>query len=129
MKSYQNRIKEEQSKFRILKDWKISYEPNVEYKGQSTNVAETKLGTIYEFDPKPGEQEPDDYIFHEILHACMRELKVGDYHELREKEELFVQDLCQIIFPDKETDCCDKSDYDGSKQFDICGNCGNMKSS
>jgi hypothetical protein len=39
-----------------------------------------------------------DYILHEILHACERELKYGSKGVIRRKWEEFIQDICSLLF-------------------------------
>ncbi|MCK5615196.1 hypothetical protein KAR91_75735 [Candidatus Pacearchaeota archaeon] len=90
----QSEINRVQLLFRILDGWKIHWVEEEEYKGHCCINEELKIADVYEY----GENEPEDYIFHEIVHICMKEVNHGIYKERREKEELFVQDLCTIIF-------------------------------
>ncbi len=91
----QNEIKYWQSKFRILKDWEINYESKTEYKQQCTAVAKTHRATIYAWGRG---RRSKDYIFHEILHICQKEITFyKEYKVRREKEEMYIQDLCQIM--------------------------------
>ena len=103
-------IKFWQSKFRILKDWTIerfdgqesfrvledfSIEPII-YTGQVHLNPKDKEACICPW--STDEEEPEDYILHEILHICMMEIENKEtYKERRDAEELFVRDLCTII--------------------------------
>lgn len=93
-----NKIKRLQAKFRILDEWRISYNARGERKGQASINPETMNAEIYAW----GDDDiPDDYILHEILHICCRYLMYvkskGLYLVGREVEEAFVQDLCMLI--------------------------------
>lgn len=96
-----------QSKFQILKNWKIEFDCKAKYKSQCIHNALDKFAVIYDFewsDPNelPLKIQQSEYIFHEIIHICQAALrheqgKTG-YLIGREAEELFVQNLCAIIF-------------------------------
>ena len=93
-----------QSKFRVLKDWVIDFEPDAIYKGQCCHDIKGQKAAIYEWGPNS--QEPDDYIFHEILHLAAAAAFKSDsasYAEEREKEETFVQDVCTVFRELNET--------------------------
>jgi hypothetical protein len=110
------KIKYWQPKFRILKDWTIerikeqesfqvledlSVEPVI-YTGQVHLNAEDKEACICPWSTD-GEKEPEDYILHELLHICMIEIEnKKTYKEQRAAEELFVRDLCTVIYNDEE---------------------------
>jgi hypothetical protein len=95
-----NKIEYWQSKFRILKGWSIVTEEGEEYRGQVHLNADNRKAYVC---PWESEEEPEDYILHEILHICMIEIEKGETHkERRRAEELFVRDLCTIIY-DEET--------------------------
>lgn len=81
--------------FRILINWDIKFEDDGVYYGQCCAVKETRKAAIYPYDKYI--KTPDDYIFHEIIHICMKEIRIGVYKERREKEELYIQDLCKLI--------------------------------
>lgn len=86
------------SKFRILKDWNISLceDEDSEYTGQCCQNTKTKMAEIF---PWGEGEEEKDYIFHELVHICMADIRdKKPYKKRRESEELFVQDLCTIIF-------------------------------
>jgi len=79
------------SKFRVLDDWNISYDPHSDYKGQCAINEDTKEADIYGWGVL--QTQPDDYLIHEVLHIAFRAAKrVG-----REGEELFIQDLCTML--------------------------------
>jgi len=108
-------IKYWQSKFRVLEDWTIEYiekqesfrvlkdlsiEPII-YTGQVHLNGQDKEACICPWSTDE-EEEPEDYILHELLHICMLEIENKEtYKEQREAEELFVRDLCTVIY-DKE---------------------------
>jgi len=87
--------------FRILKDWQIKYNDNVPYQGQCVINSDAQAATIYAWNTKiyAPEAIPKDYIFHEILHICQAELckRHPTYQIAREKEEMYIQDLCKFI--------------------------------
>lgn len=85
--------------FRILNKWKIEYIDDGKYYDQCCTHHRKRIAGIY---PISVETDIDDYVLHEILHICQKELRKGKYMDRREKEELFVQDLCQIIFKNKK---------------------------
>jgi hypothetical protein len=94
-------IKKYQPLFRILKDWKIKYEDDGKYYDQcGTSYGKIRKASIY---PVSMETDMDDYVYHEILHICQAELRKGKYPEKREKEEMFVQDLCVIYKNNNKT--------------------------
>ena len=95
----QEEIEYWQSKFRILEGYNIEYENKAEYKGQTSLGTKRKRAGIYAYGRKG--RVPKDYIFHEIQHICLAEIRKGKgcskYSVRREKEEFYVQDLCQIF--------------------------------
>ena len=91
-------IEKYQSFFRVLKDWKIEYKDDGIYYDQCATNANKKSAWIY---PVSVDTDFNDYIFHEILHICQTEIRKGKYMDRREKEELFVQDLCKIMYESK----------------------------
>lgn len=77
----------------MLSDWTVTTGACDEYRGRSTvlpAVREAHVRPWYD-----GEDEPDDYAQHEVLHIAFAAAKAGN----KETEELFVQDLCQVISP------------------------------
>ncbi len=92
-------IKYWQSKFRILEGYIIEYDNKSEYKGQTSLGTKKKCATIYAYGERG--RTPKDYIFHEIQHICLAEIRKGKgcskYSVRREKEEKYVQDLCVIF--------------------------------
>ncbi len=90
-------IKYWQSKFRILKEWKIVYQKDDEYTGQVHCNWKARDAVIC---PWGSGEESTDYILHEILHICMGEILYNQkpYRKRRKAEELFVQDLCKVMF-------------------------------
>ena len=87
-----------QSKFRILQGYDIEYDNKSEYKGQTSLGTKKKRAVIYAYGRG---RAPKDYIFHEIQHICLAEIRKGKgcskYSVRREKEEKYVQDLCVIF--------------------------------
>ena len=88
-----------QKKIRILKGWKIICIKDRKYSGQATILPSKRRAVIYKWDDS---KEPKDYLLHEILHCAIRELlkqmnnkKIAG--KIRETEEVFVIDLCQLI--------------------------------
>lgn len=90
-----------QSNFRILEDWIFILDPDETYAGTCTFGFRDKEATIYPYPWNDPDQEyPDEYLLHEMLHACIfiiKETREPDYLVSREKEELFVQDLCTLL--------------------------------
>ena len=82
-------MEKEVKKFRILKDWNIKFEKNSIYKGQVNYNPEIKVAVIYDW---PNKNRPKDYYLHEVLHIAFRVAENS-----REKQELFIQDLCKLI--------------------------------
>ena len=91
-------IKKYQSMFRILTKWKIEYIDDGTYYDQCATHSTKRIAGIY---PVSVNTDFDDYVFHEILHICQTEIRRGRYKDKREKEELFVQDLCKIMYESK----------------------------
>lgn len=91
----QSVIKKYQDQFRILKNWKISMVDGTVYYNQCSVNTDNREAAIYTRTSII--DDIDEYIFHEMLHICQFELKIGEYKERREKEELYVQDLCVIL--------------------------------
>jgi hypothetical protein len=91
-------IKKYQSLFRILEKWKIEYHDDGKYYDQCATHSIKREAWIF---PVTVHTDYDDYVFHEILHICQREIRKGKYADRREKEELFVQDLCKIMYESK----------------------------
>ena len=85
-----------QSKFRLLKGYKITYGKDDKYIRQVTYHKNGKQSHICPFGRG---RRPRDYIYHEVLHICLHVLvwKMR-YPEYLEKEEIFIQDLCRIKF-------------------------------
>ena len=82
-----------QGLFRILEKWDIKYDDTDIYGDQCHTSPTKRIAVIY---PVTVETDIDDYVYHEMLHICQAELRRGDYKKKREKEEMFVQDLCLI---------------------------------
>lgn len=86
--------------FRLLKKWKIYYIKDPKYYGQASIFPNKKIAYIYSYPPEI--ETPSDYILHEIIHCSIRELLhrmngkkiIG---KIREAEESFVIDLCELI--------------------------------
>ena len=96
-----NKIYKMKSYFRLLKKWKIRYAPATENEQAivAFNCNRKRTAIIYGF----GEPEiPEDYYLHEVLHCAFKELTSIDRRkpkELREAEELLIQDICKIVYP------------------------------
>ena len=88
-------------KFRILKDWKITYSKSNRYFGQASVNTEKKRATIYPWEKKS--KEPSDYKVHELLHCSIRALLKmrRNTKEIRIAEEELIQDICLIIRGEK----------------------------
>jgi len=97
------RINKLKSNFRLLKNWKITHYNDGRYYAQCDWNKDKRIGIIYEYADN-FDLEPDDYILHELLHLCFVELRKGRKKDgtrglrEREKEEIFVQDLCKLIY-------------------------------
>lgn len=87
-------IKYWKSKFRILDDWKISYDAKAPYKAQCCHNKETKRATIYAWPAR--KRVAKDYFFHEVLHIVFAAHRSLPSRLRKEAEELIVQDLCVI---------------------------------
>lgn len=88
-------INESQKQFRILSDWNIQMEDDGVYYSQCVFDSEKKKAVIY---PYHEEEIPSDYFIHEMMHIGMEEIRsTENMYERKEKEELFVQDLCKIF--------------------------------
>ena len=93
---YEERIKELRKDLRLLKDWDITVSRDEIYKGQITTNPKKKKACLYEWE---GNDEPEDFLVHEMLHLCIRSLfRSNDQYE---DEEILIQDICRIIFPEK----------------------------
>lgn len=82
--------------FRIINNWNITLNahPKMKYTNRVNWNNKTKEANIF---PCTKEIFFDDYIFHEVLHICQAELSRGSIKEKREKEEMFVVDLCRLF--------------------------------
>ena len=81
--------------FRVLEGWEIHFNKESKCKCQCVANPKTKTAVIYDCDWNGGEV-PKDYVLHELLHICLREI----HHEKgfkKKKEELFIQDLCDLL--------------------------------
>ena len=93
-------IKKWKKKLRLLKGWKIVFNRRSKYKGQCSIGMQGRKQIIYDWGYG---KAPKDYILHEMLHCCARIIREEKVYKLRrDKEEVFVQDLCLIIFGDKK---------------------------
>ena len=100
MASNRRQVEILRKRFRVLKDWKISYHRPNEYCARCVVHPRKNRSVIYGWGRKG--QEPKDFLMHEILHSAVRALTRMDkrrYKELMRAEEEFVQDLCKIIYP------------------------------
>lgn len=95
-------IKKLHNHFRILRDWEIKYIRGEDHYNSVTKNPRKRKAYIYQYRGRP----PKDYFFHEILHICMSEIAEAPcdrkYDGMidkfrREKEEIFIQDLCLLI--------------------------------
>ena len=87
-------------RFRILKGWKVKQSYSKKYFAQSSAFPKTKKATIYQWGDMYQEEQPVDYVLHEVLHACFRALLSMNRRkikELRQAEELLVQDICSFL--------------------------------
>lgn len=98
-KEFEELIEFYQTHFRIICDYKIEYDYNSKYKLQCNINFDKKEATIFGIDKFYNKEvDKEDYILHEILHICMKEiLEETDYSKRREKEEMFVQDLTEFL--------------------------------
>lgn len=90
-------IEKMKSMFRILTDWNITYgsQGDTDYRGQMYIKSIPKSAHIF---PPSDDVDVDEYLIHEMLHCAIRATDFGD----REQEEIFVQDLCEIL---KQGEC------------------------
>jgi hypothetical protein len=92
-------IRHWQGMFRILRGWKIGAEFSRSNFGTSISCHLSKRHWIFTWDKKNGPQ-PQEYVMHEVLHACECALVHMDKRspkELKQAWEMFVQDLCRAI--------------------------------
>ena len=83
-------------KFRILKDVEVLYCEHKEI-SMCCNVSNSgEMATIYTYDPN-SECSIEEYLLHELLHICVGVIRKTEYPDWKEKEELFVQDLTNIL--------------------------------
>lgn len=85
-------VKELKKRFRILDGWTITMGSDkrldgTPYTEECTVDMNQHTAVIYPW--LINEQEPSDYLLHEILHIALRVASID-----REREELFTQDLC-----------------------------------
>ena len=84
-----------QKKFHVLDDWVITKSADIRmdgtpYSGECTFDVSRKTAAIAPWHlDRP---EPADYLLHEVLHIAIKAAS-----EIREKEELLVQDLCSYF--------------------------------
>lgn len=86
------------ARFRILKGWKVrlTQDPH----NFSCSAGGRMSNHYHIFTWEPGSSQPDDYFFHEVLHAVLRALTRMDKRkprELKQAEEGLVQDLCKFV--------------------------------
>ena len=86
-------IKEARGYFQNLEGWIITYgelkeDGGKRYTDKCWHNGKTKIGHIY---PKSDSEDLPQYIFHEMLHIALCDLRVGSYKIKRLKEEIFVQ--------------------------------------
>ena len=79
--------------FRCLDGWRITYDPRASLKGQCYVGDKIREAVIYAWGSRT--PQPDDYLFHEILHVAYRAARQLGH----DGEEQFVQDLCAICLP------------------------------
>ncbi len=89
------KIKKTKAAFRILKNWRITYDPKSKYKGQCFISFNKNKAVIYAFGRRP---IPKDYFLHELLHCAIRALihMKKNSKEQRQAEELLIQDICKF---------------------------------
>lgn len=84
--------------FQNLKYWSITYgelRPDCTRKhlDKCWHKPRTMEAHIY---PKSNDEDWPQYIFHEMIHIALSDLRVGSHKRKIEKEEIFVQDLCRV---------------------------------
>lgn len=97
----QRKIDKIKNRFRILKQWKIRYVSATETAQAivAFSFNHKKTAIIYGFGKR---KVPKDYHLHEVLHCAIKELLDMDKRkpkDLREAEELLVQDICKMVYP------------------------------
>ena len=83
------------SQFQILEKYKITYRKDGDFYQGCFHHKNGKQSHIFHWG-RGRVPIPKDYIYHEILHICINAIQKAPKKERREKEELFVQDLCKI---------------------------------
>ena len=94
----QDEIIKWQKTFQFLQKWSIKYNPNDSEKCKCFHNSK-RYAEIYEWENKYEPVQPNDYVLHEILHICIREIEISkkeNYKLGREVEEQFVQCVCDI---------------------------------
>jgi len=94
-------IKHWQSKFRALKDWKITVCHNAVVGNACCWEESRKRAKIYIW---IGGEQPSDYVFHEMLHIAFSAIKNNV-----SSEEIFIQDVCNIFRELKAKETADVS--------------------
>ena len=85
------------AKFRVLAKWDIKAEDSDAYNGQ-VSMGKGKVKGKAVVYPVPEGVSCTEYALHEILHCAVRAAeKPGKRHTDRDREELLVQDLCEIL--------------------------------
>jgi hypothetical protein len=86
-----------QAKFRILQGWRIYVEDDGEHYAE-VQVHAWGWGREVVIRPyHPGEEVPEGYVLHEMLHAALSILQGCPVNAWKETEEELVQDLCVLV--------------------------------
>ena len=96
-------LKKTAAQFRILHGWTIRGVLHTTYSGTVSVHPTKRYAVVYLWHGKP----PHDFIFHEVLHIALRQLRRMDRRkpkELHAAEEQLVQDICQFVNDDKPGD-------------------------
>jgi len=75
LESNETKLKKLVARFQILSDWKVEYDADSQYKGQCCKNEKTKTATVYAWYPE--EDEPIDYLLHEVLHIAIAQVIIA----------------------------------------------------
>lgn len=78
----------------ILKGWRVHFEVNSRYKAQCFHSEKKRSSRICDWGKKG---VPEDYVFHEMLHICLKVLRMKKWRERCELEEKLVSYLSHHI--------------------------------
>lgn len=87
-------IREIKARFRALRGWRITWNGQTRYKSETWIDPSRRRATICAYRQK---DEPPHYLLHEILHVVLAACEHGDPKVQREREEQFIEDVCELF--------------------------------